>query len=353
MGFWSSLKRGLGLGHPSSRRLEKRRRSPPSIIGSTVGSGSIAASDSIAPSGSIAASSIASSRTSSFFPSVPTIPEEIEIIEEDDLPSPQIKPKKIGFWRRFSRKKKQPPAATSPPKSQMSYTLPSTSDLMHGVAPIAPSVTDSALRNQVREAMGNGPRRPHSDAPSVRSEASQVPSFTRTPVRMQASPTQSPLRRGSDYYRTSPKPPSPPLPRQTPRLKTIDVPSIKVTPPKLARSVSGGTGTTRKISVREITEDGTDADAQSVAAMSYLSRKSKSARIFEVAEVISGGTLSPVSEEASITAEKTVKGTGSLAAIESWAMGHSTRLDMIEEKLQVLKAEILQNKPTKRRYFTA
>jgi hypothetical protein len=48
------------------------------------------------------------------------------------------------------------------------------------------------------------------------------------------------------------------------------------------------------------------------------------------------------------------KGTGSFAAIEQWALGHSTKLDMIEEKLQVLKAEILQNKPTaKRRYFSA
>jgi len=91
--------------------------------------------------------------------------------------------------------------------------------------------------------------------------------------------------------------------------------------------------------------------------MSYLSRKSKSARIFEVAEVISGGSLlSPVSEEESVLPGKTpaVKGTGSLATIEQWALGHSTKLDLIEEKIQILKAEILQSKqPTKRRYFTA
>jgi len=120
--------------------------------------------------------------------------------------------------------------------------------------------------------------------------------------------------------------------------------------------VSVGSGT-RKIAVREITDNGTDADAQSIAAMSYLSRRTKNARIFEVAEVINGDApLSPVSEEApaiSPTKAPLAKGTGNFAAIESWALGHSTRFDMIEEKLQVLKAEILQNKPAaKRRYFS-
>jgi len=240
-----------------------------------------------------------------------------------------------------------------PPPPRSNYTGPSTSDLMHGVAPSAPS----NLHQQVRDVMGIPPRTPASDAGSMLSEAegSRVPSLVRSPIPMRMSPAPSPsFRRGtvSDIARSSPKPPSPPIARQTPRLPTIDVPasSYRASAPKSVRSVSGGSGA-RKISVREITRDGTDVDAQSIAAMSYVSRKPKTARIFEVAEVING--TAPGSPEGGAAGIGKTPGTGSLTAIEQWALGHSTRFDMIEEKLQELKAEILANKPAKRRYFSA
>jgi len=358
MGFWSAVKRGLGIGAPrEARRLQKRQHTP-SVIESSIGSGTIASSRT-----SITASRAAPPtesavvvNTPSFYPSVPTVPEEIEVIEDETVGELPERPKKTGFWRRFSRRKRRVETMQVPPRT--TYTIPSTSDIMNGVAPIAPSATDSALRQQVRDAMGLPPRTPASDAPSIRSEASRVPSLVRSPIRspvpMGFSPVPSPLRRGTvgDIARSSPKPPSPPLARQTPRLATVDVQATSSRAP-VARSVSGGSGA-RKISVREIIQDGADADAQSIAAMSYVSRKPKSARIFEVAEVINGDApLSPVSEENGQGKTPGVIGAGSLAAIEQWALGYSTRFDVIDEKLQVLKAELLANKPTKRRYFSA
>lgn len=351
MGFWSAIKRGLGLGPPragESRRLQKRQRTP-SIIESSAGSGTIASSRTSVTASRAAplTESAVVVNTPSFYPSVPTVPEEIEIIEDDIVGELPERPKKTGFWRRFSRRKRRVQTMQSPPRT--TYTIPSTSDLMHGVAPIAPSATDSGLREQVREAMGLPPRTPISDALSARSEASRVPSLVRSPVPMRMSPVPSPpIRRGtlSDIALSSPKPPSPPLARQTPRLATIDVPATSARAAG-SRSVSGGSGA-RKISVREISRDGSDVDAQSIAAMSYVSRKPKSARIFEVAEVINGDAgASPVAEPPG------AKGTGSLVAIEQWALGYSTRFDTIEEKLQVLKSEILASKQPKRRYFSA
>lgn len=322
MGFWSAIKRGLGLGYPSSnetRRLQKRQKSSTtSIIASSVGSGSVASSRT-ARTSITATQTIHPSEsgvvvnTPTYYPSLPTVPENIEVIDEGveefepihEAPSMTgSKPKKkAGFWRRIFKKKAK--RIEIPPRAQTSYTIPSTSDLMHGMAPIAPSATDSALlREQVREAMGLPPR-PRSDTPSIRSgsEISQVPSQVHSPIHMRESPAVSPPTRRSfdSYTRGSIKPPSPPVPRQTPRLATIDVPptNARYSPPKSTKSAkTGGLGSSyRKISVREISEDGTNADMQSIAAMSYASRKSKSARIFEVAEVING-PLSPVSEEA-------------------------------------------------------
>jgi len=273
-------------------------------------------------------------------------PENIEVIDEEAELEKRGRPRKRMF-RRLS-KKKRPPKAPG---------LPSTSELMQGMAP-SPSVADhDTIRERIRETMSVPP---HSASPAASViSAPAVETYARPSMESPSAMNEGQGGTWSSLGRSPGHPPTPPLSRQTPHLTQMTFGSSASLAPSKARSAS-----TRRISVREVTQGApTDGDAHSVAAMSYASRPPKVARIFDIAEVIpSSRPLSAVTEESvnggtprtsPYAGTRIAQGTvdaGNFAAIEQWANKHRGRLDSIDTRLQALKAEVLQQKLPRRYY---
>ena len=260
-----------------TRRLAKRRSG--SFISSNAGSGATFLSEDTVggtarPAGSVVV-----------VPPPSGGPEEIQVVDDELELETRGRPRKRLF-RRLSKKKRP---------ERKGLALPSTSELMAGVAPDPSVADDHTIRERVREAMSVAPR-----------TASPQPSFmSMTPgagpsrlIESPFPPAPTSVHPGtlSSYTRSLAKAATPPLSRQTPRLTHMNMTSAPSLAPSKARSASS-----RRIAVREVT-GGTRApsemDAHSIAAINHATRPPKHTRIFEVAEVIPGERpLSVVSEE--------------------------------------------------------
>jgi hypothetical protein len=382
MGFWNGFKRALGVGPPRSIDNKRLRKVNRSGSFSSHGSGGSALSGETATQGSVANAGFAMEPTGG--------PESIRVMEADEVeemeePETRGRPKRRSY-RRLSKKKK------------VKGYQPSTTDIMRGAAP-SPSTVEEGARDRVREEMGLPPisegsfrsgdgSRPPSIIHSAPATIVESPHFQFND-RPQGTPPSARSGALSNVTRTPPSAPSPPLSRQTPRLQHTDgslpstrAPSVRAPSTKAPSTIRPRSTTTsyrKPISVRDF-ENGHRDDAHSIAATSYVSRTPKVARIHDIAEVI------PVSRSLSAVREESIAGTdddgvsrsrhsparylsppdqmrpmskfsevlpsSGYAVVDQWAGRHKSRLDSIDDRLQALKAEVLQHRPPMRYFST-